>query len=82
MGGVLNGWGYGFKQGINCGICCAGPMLALLVLGAMNLTLMAIITGIIAVEKLLPRPEQSARLFGAVALLLGLAILVQRAFLP
>jgi predicted metal-binding membrane protein len=80
--GTLSGWRYGFKQGINCGVCCAGPMFALLILGMMNLTLMTIITAVITIEKLLPRPEQTTRLFGALALLLGLAILVQRAFLP
>jgi predicted metal-binding membrane protein len=80
--GTLKGsWSYGLKQGVTCGICCAAPMLALLVLGAMNLTLMAIITVVITVEKLLPRPEATVRLFGAVALLLGLGILVQRVFL-
>jgi len=80
--GTLKGsWRYGFKQGVACGICCTGPMLALLVLGAMNLTLMTVIALVITVEKLLPRPEETARLFGAAALLIGLGILVQRVFL-
>jgi len=79
---TLNGsWRYGLKQGVACGLCCAAPMLALLVLGAMNLTLMAVIAGVITVEKLLPHPEDTARLFGAMALLMGLGILVQRGLL-
>jgi predicted metal-binding membrane protein len=78
---VGSGWCYGLKQGITCGICCAGPMLALLVLGAMNLAVMTAIAMVIAVEKLLPRPELSARLFGALAIVLGLGILLRIAFI-
>lgn len=82
IGGALtNGWLYGLKQGIACGICCAGPMLALLVLGAMNLAVMTVVAVVIAVEKLLPRPELSARFFGALALVLGLGILLRSAFI-
>jgi len=77
--GALKGsWRYGIKQGIACGICCAAPMLALLVLGAMNLALMAIIAMVITMEKLLPRPEETVRIFGAMALLVGMGILIQR----
>lgn len=75
------GWSYGLKQGMACGVCCAGPMLALLVLGAMNLAVMTAVAVVIAVEKLLPRPELSARLFGALALLLGLGILLRSVFI-
>jgi predicted metal-binding membrane protein len=79
--GTLKGsWRYGIKQGAVCGICCAAPMLALLVLGIMNLTLMTIITLVITVEKLLPRPEATVRSFGAIALLTGLGIFVQFIF--
>ena len=81
VGAMTGGWRYGFKQGIVCAICCAAPMLALLVLGAMDLAVMAVIAVVIAVEKLLPRPELAARLFGALALLLGLGILVRSAFI-
>jgi predicted metal-binding membrane protein len=81
MSSALNGsWRYGIKQGAACGICCAAPMLALLVLGVMNLTMMIIITLVITVEKLLPRPERTTRLFGVIALLTGLGIFVRCIF--
>jgi predicted metal-binding membrane protein len=66
-----SGWSYGFKQGRACAICCAAPMLALLVLGAMNPTVMVLIAAVIGMEKLLPWPEQTARVFGVVAFLAG-----------
>ena len=57
-----------------CGMCCAAPMLALLVLGMMNPIAMILITLVIAAEKLLPYPQRSARAFGVVAILAGLMI--------
>jgi predicted metal-binding membrane protein len=66
-----SGWSYGFKQGMACAICCAAPMLALLVLGAMNPTVMVLIAAVIGMEKLLPWPEQTARAFGVAAFLAG-----------
>jgi predicted metal-binding membrane protein len=79
-GRVLGGWRYGLKQGIACCLCCAGPMLALLVLGAMNLTAMVVIAGVIAAEKLLPWPEKLVRVFGVVTLLAGLIVIVKSSF--
>jgi predicted metal-binding membrane protein len=73
---LSNGWRYGFKQGMFCCICCAAPMLALLVLGAMNLAVMIAITAVITTEKLLPYPERTARFFGIIALLTGTFMLV------
>jgi predicted metal-binding membrane protein len=72
--GVVGGWIFGLKQGMACGICCAPPMLALLVLGIMNPIAMVFITIIITMEKLLPHPERIARVFGVVVILAGLAI--------
>jgi predicted metal-binding membrane protein len=80
-GALLHGWRYGFKQGVSCATCCAAPMLALLVLGVMNLTTMAIIAAGIAAEKLLPWPDKLARVFGVIALLAGAGILVKTLFI-
>jgi predicted metal-binding membrane protein len=74
-------WRYGLKQGVACAICCAAPMLVLLVLGVMNHIAMTVIAVVITVEKLLPRPEATVRLFGAVAFVLGLSILLRSAFI-
>jgi len=73
-GAVAGGWRYGVKQGMACCLCCAGPMLAMLVLGAMNLMVMVAVSGVIAAEKLLPWPQKVVRVFGVVALLVGVGI--------
>jgi predicted metal-binding membrane protein len=75
-----SGWRYGFKQGMACCLCCTAPMLAMLVLGAMNLTVMAIIAIVIAAEKLLPWPEKLACIFGAIAFTAGISILARSLF--
>jgi predicted metal-binding membrane protein len=76
-GTVGTSWPYGFKQGMFCCVCCAAPMLALLVLGAMNLAVMIAIAAVITTEKLLPYPERTVRFFGIVALLAGTFLLVR-----
>ena len=76
-GTLSHGWRYGFKQGMFCCICCAAPMLALLVLGAMNLAVMTMIAVVITIEKLLPYPERTARVFGLAALLAGTFMLLK-----
>jgi predicted metal-binding membrane protein len=60
-----------------CGICCAAPMLVLLVLGMMNLAVMIVIAAVIAAEKLLPHPERTARVFGVMAILAGIEIVAR-----
>ena len=65
------GWCHGLKQGAVCFICCLAPMLALLVLGAMNLTVMILIAATIATEKLVSKPEPFVRIFGIAALIAG-----------
>jgi predicted metal-binding membrane protein len=71
------GWCHGLKQGAVCFICCLAPMLALLALGAMNLTVMILIAATIATEKLVPKPEPFVRIFGIAALIIG-AIAIAR----
>ena len=79
--GVIGGWRYGVRHGMACGICCAAPMLALLVLGMMNLKAMILITVVVTAEKLLPHPERTARVFGVVAILAGIGMIVRAALL-
>jgi predicted metal-binding membrane protein len=71
------GWRYGLRQGASCLICCIAPMLALLVLGAMNLIVMIVIAATIAVEKLMPKPELFVRIFGIAALITGSVVMVK-----
>jgi predicted metal-binding membrane protein len=73
-----NAWWHGLRQGASCAICCSGPMLALLALGAMNPAVMIIIAVVIAMEKLAPKPELIVRISGALAILAGCAMVLQR----
>ena len=77
VGGWKSAWSHGVTQGVTCAICCSGPMLALLALGAMNLAVMAILAAVIAVEKLAPRPDLAVRLSGAAAFVLGIAMMLR-----
>jgi len=73
-GGVRWGLVYGKRQGVACATCCAGPMIAMVVLGAMDPYVMTG-TGVwIAVEKLLPRPEPAIRLIGSGAMVTGVVM--------
>jgi predicted metal-binding membrane protein len=68
------GWHYGLEQGASCCICCVAPMVALLVLGSMNLLVMVLIAVVIAMEKLMPNPKLFVRIFGVVAVVAGIAM--------
>jgi predicted metal-binding membrane protein len=68
-------WGavrLGLHHGLFCAVCCWGLMLVQLVLGVMNLAVMAMVGVIIALEKLLPRGELIARLTGLASILGGI----------
>ena len=56
-------------------------MLALLVLGAMNLTVMILIAATIATEKLVSKPEPFVRIFGIAALITGV-VAIARSLVP
>jgi predicted metal-binding membrane protein len=58
----------GCKQGAACCVCCAAPMTIQLALGIMNPLVMIVVAIVIAAEKLLPRPEITARLVGVAAI--------------
>ncbi|HWY31543.1 MAG TPA: DUF2182 domain-containing protein [Candidatus Acidoferrum sp.] len=73
-------WRHGFSKGVSCTVCCSGLMLTLVALGAMNLTVMTIVAGLIAVEKLLPKPEVIVRISGVAALGAGLVMMDQPLF--
>jgi predicted metal-binding membrane protein len=62
----------GCKQGATCCLCCAAPTMILVVLGMMNALVIVGVTIAIAAEKVLPRPELTARLVGSAAVVAGL----------
>ena len=64
----------GVHHGVFCAACCWGLMLIQLVLGVMNLTVMAVVALVIALEKLLPRGEVVARVSGYGAVLGGVTL--------
>lgn len=64
----------GIHHGVFCAACCWGLMLIQLVLGTMNITVMAAVAVIIALEKVLPRGEVVARVTGYSAVLGGVGL--------
>jgi predicted metal-binding membrane protein len=61
----------GLHHGLYCGGCCWGLMLVLIVVGVMNVAIMAALTGVILLEKLSPRGPLIARIAGVVMLVLA-----------
>ena len=70
------GFQIGCRQGLACCTCCAAPMTMQLALGIMNPLAMIAVAGIIAAEKLLPRPQITARLAGIVSIIAGIVTII------
>jgi predicted metal-binding membrane protein len=65
-------FGLGCKQGVACCLCCAAPMLILIMFGMMNPLVVIGVAVIIAAEKILPQPEIIARLVGISTITAGI----------
>jgi predicted metal-binding membrane protein len=74
-------WRHGLRLGLHCSCCCAGLTAILLVLGVMNLGVMAVVTAAITVERLAPAGERVARGIGAVVVGAGLFLIARAAVL-
>jgi predicted metal-binding membrane protein len=72
-------WRHGLRLGLNCSRCCFGLMAILLVIGVMDLRVMAVVAAAITVERLAPAGERVARATGAVAVGVGLFLIAQAA---
>jgi predicted metal-binding membrane protein len=70
-------WQHGVRLGLHCGHCCAGLMTILLVIGVMDLRVMAVVTAAITLERLLPAGERVARVIGVVVIVAGLFLIAQ-----
>lgn len=70
-------WRHGFSLGLHCIQSCAGPTASLLVLGVMDLWVMAAVTAAITLERLAPHRERAARANGMVAIAAGLLLMGQ-----
>ncbi|HKE84128.1 MAG TPA: DUF2182 domain-containing protein [Vicinamibacterales bacterium] len=70
-------WRHGFRLGLNCTSCCANLMVILLVLGVMDVRVMAVVTVAITAERLAPAGERVAHAIGAVIVGSGVFLLVR-----
>jgi predicted metal-binding membrane protein len=68
---------HGLRLGLHCTYACAGPMVILLVLGVMDLRVMAVVTAVITLERFAPAGLQVARAIGAVIIATGLFLTIQ-----
>ena len=74
-------WRHGLRIGLHCSHCCVGLTAILLVIGVMDLRAMAVVAAAITVERLAPAGERVARATGAVAVGVGLFLIVRAASL-
>jgi predicted metal-binding membrane protein len=72
-------WRHGLRLGLHCSDCCLGPMAILLVMGVMDLGVMAVVAAAITVERVAPAGQRVARATGGVAVGAGLFLLARAA---
>ncbi len=86
LGSWRDGWrgalGMGAKNGAWCVGCCWALMASLFALGVMSVTWMAIVAGLIAIEKVLPWRRTANYATALVLLTLGVLVLVAPDALP
>ena len=68
---------HGVRLGLQCGPCCANLMVMLLVVGMMDLRVMAVVTAAITIERLAPAGERVARAIGVVVVGAGLLLIAR-----
>ena len=70
--GRVGAFQMGLKHGQYCIGCCWALMMVLFVGGVMSLTTIAVLSGIVAIEKLAPRGEQISKIGGGLLIVWGL----------
>jgi predicted metal-binding membrane protein len=68
-------WRHGLRLGLHCSRCCVGLMAILLVIGVMDLRVMAAVAAAITIERLAPAAERVARATGVVVVGAGLFLI-------
>jgi predicted metal-binding membrane protein len=68
-------WRHGLRLGLHCIRCCAGLVAILLVIGVMDLRVMAAVAAAITIERLAPAAERVARATGVVVVAAGLFLI-------
>jgi predicted metal-binding membrane protein len=69
----------GLRLGLHCSCCSAAVTAILLVVGVMDLRVMAVVTAAITAERLAPAGERVARAIGAVTVVAGLLLIARAA---
>jgi predicted metal-binding membrane protein len=72
-------WRHGMRLGLQCSYCSAGLMAILLVMGVMDLRVMAVVTTAITAERLAPAGERVARAIGIIVVCAGVLLLARAA---
>jgi predicted metal-binding membrane protein len=72
-------WQHGLRLGVHCVGSCAALTAAGLLVGAMDLRVMAVVTAAITVERLAPSDARVVRAIGDVVVLAGLVLLARAA---
>jgi predicted metal-binding membrane protein len=72
-------WRHGMRLGVHCSSCSAGLTTILLVMGVMDLGVMAVVTAAMTAERFAPDGERVARAIGALAVCAGVLRLAQAA---
>jgi predicted metal-binding membrane protein len=74
-------WRHGVRLGVDCARCCAGLMAIPLVVGIMDLRVMAAVAAAVTAERLAPAGLRVARGVGVVGVAAGLFLIVRAAAL-
>jgi predicted metal-binding membrane protein len=74
-------WRHGLRLGLHCSYSCAGLTAILLVIGVMDLRVMAVVTAAITVERVSPAGERVARVIGAHVVGAGMLLIARAAAL-
>jgi predicted metal-binding membrane protein len=72
-------WRHGLRLGFHCGLCCAGPMAILLAIGVMDLRAMALVAGLITLERLASSAVRVTQAIGAGIVASGVVLIVRAA---
>nr|WP_205746575.1 DUF2182 domain-containing protein [Dyella soli] len=72
-------WRHGLRLGLHCSYCCAGLTAILLVMGVMDLRVMAVVAAAITAERFAPAGARVARCIGGVAIGAGLLLIAHAA---
>jgi len=67
-------WKYGIDLGLRCARCCSNLMAMVVIIGVMDVVLMAIVTAAIAAERLLPAGARIAQATGVLVIAAGLVL--------